>query len=71
MIPVAESLAKTVLGTGEPLVVTDLASEQGTTQSMRTAMAHIGHAVMFPVGPPANVRGVLEVIRLDNHLTQA
>jgi signal transduction histidine kinase len=63
VIPVAESLAKTVLGTGEPLVVADLASEQGTTQSMRAAMAHIGHAVMFPVGPPANVRGVLVVAR--------
>ena len=63
VIPVAESLAKAVLGTGEPLAVSDLASEQGTTQSMRTAMAHIGHAVMFPVGPPANVRGVLVVAR--------
>jgi signal transduction histidine kinase len=63
VIPVAESLAKTVLGTGEPLIVSDVASEQGMTQSVRAAMAHIGHAVMFPVGPPANVRGVLVVAR--------
>ena len=63
VIPVAESLARKVLATGEPLAVTDLASEQGTTEAMRTAMAHIGHAVMFPVGPPANIRGVLVVGR--------
>ena len=63
VIPVAESLAKTVLGTGEPLAVTDLASEPGTTAAMRAAMAHVGHAVMFPVGPAGNVRGVLVVAR--------
>ena len=63
VVPVAESLAKTVLASGEPLAVSDLASEQGTTETMRSAMAHIGHAVMLPVGPPGNVRGVLVVGR--------
>jgi signal transduction histidine kinase len=63
VIPVAESLAKTVLASGEPLAVSDLASEQGTAEAVRTAMAHIGPAVMFPIGPAANVRGVLVVGR--------
>jgi signal transduction histidine kinase len=63
VIPVAESLAKTVLATGESVTVSDLASETGTTEAVRSAMAHIGHAVMFPLGPPANVRGVLIVGR--------
>ncbi|MCW2932803.1 MAG: Signal transduction histidine kinaselike protein, partial [Actinomycetia bacterium] len=63
VVPVAESLAKTVLAAGEPLAVSDLASEQGTTETMRSAMAHIGHVVMLPVGPPGNVRGVLVVGR--------
>jgi len=63
VIPVAESLARAVLASGESLAVTDLASEQGTTQAMRSAMAHIGPAMMFPVGPPGNVRGVLLVAR--------
>jgi len=63
VIPVAESLAKTVLATGEPLAVADLASERGTTQSVRIAMSHIGHVVLFPVGPSGNVRGVLVVGR--------
>jgi len=63
VIPVAESLGKTVLATGEPLTVLDVASEQGTTQAVRAAMAHIGHVVMFPVGPAGNVRGILVVGR--------
>jgi signal transduction histidine kinase len=63
VIPVADSLAKIVLDAGERLAVSDLANEPGTTEAMRTAMAHIGHAVMFPVGPPTNVRGVLVVAR--------
>jgi signal transduction histidine kinase len=63
VIPVRESLARTVLGSGEPLAVSDIASEQGTTAAMRGAMAHIGHVVLFPVGPHGNVRGVLMVAR--------
>jgi len=63
VIPIAESLARAVLETGEPLAVSDVASEQGTTQAVRAAMSHIGHAVMFPLGPAGNVRGVLVVGR--------
>ncbi|HUN31152.1 MAG TPA: GAF domain-containing sensor histidine kinase [Trebonia sp.] len=63
VIPIADSLGKTVLATGQPLAVIDVASEQGTTQAVRTAMAHIGHVVMFPIGPAGHVRGVLVVGR--------
>jgi signal transduction histidine kinase len=30
---------------------------------MRSAMVHVGHAVVFPLGAPSNVRGVLVVGR--------
>jgi len=63
VVPVAESLAGKVLGTGESLTVTDLASEQGTTLAVRMAMAHIGPAVVFPLRSLAGVRGVLIVGR--------
>jgi signal transduction histidine kinase len=63
VIPVAESLAGRVLDTGAPLIVTNLASEEGTTVAVRTAMGHIGPAVVFPLGPRDEIRGVLIVGR--------
>jgi signal transduction histidine kinase len=59
VVPVAESLAGKVLDSGTPLVVTHLASDEGTTAAVRTAMGHIGPAVVFPLGPRGKVRGVL------------
>jgi signal transduction histidine kinase len=59
VIPVAESLAGKVLDAGAPLVVADLASEEGTTAAVRAAMGHIGPAVVFPLGARGEVRGVL------------
>jgi signal transduction histidine kinase len=63
VLPVSGSLAEQVLDTGEPRVVADLASESGTSAAIRDAMGHIGPAVVFPLGAPANVRGVLIVGR--------
>jgi signal transduction histidine kinase len=63
VVPVAESLAMKVLDTGEPVIVSHLASDKGTTAAVRAAMAHIGPAVVFPLGPSGNVRGVLIVGR--------
>jgi signal transduction histidine kinase len=59
VVPVAESLAGKVLESGAPLVVAHLASEEGTTAAVRTAMGHIGPAVVFPLGPRGGVRGAL------------
>jgi two-component system, NarL family, sensor histidine kinase DevS len=59
VVPAAQSLAGKVLESGAPLVVTDLACEEGTTAAVRTAMGHIGPAVVFPLGPRGKVRGVL------------
>jgi signal transduction histidine kinase len=63
VVPVAESLAGKVLETGAPLVVTNLAGEEGTTATVRAAMGHIGPAVVFPLGPRGEIRGVLIVGR--------
>jgi signal transduction histidine kinase len=59
VVPIAESLAGKVLDTGAPLVVANLASEEGTTVAVRAAMGHIGPAVVFPLGPRGEIRGVL------------
>jgi signal transduction histidine kinase len=63
VLPAEHSLAKPVMDSGEPLMVADLASEQGTTEAVRAAMPHIGHAAVFPLGGSGDVRGVLIVGR--------
>jgi signal transduction histidine kinase len=63
VFPAQKSLARHVLENGEPLVIADLATEQRATHGIREAMAHIGPAMVFPLGAPGNVRGVLIVGR--------
>jgi hypothetical protein len=40
--------------------VEDFAADARTAQAARTAMRHIGPAVVFPLGAPGNLRGVLD-----------
>jgi signal transduction histidine kinase len=63
VIPSSESLARRVMDAGEPLFVADLASEQRANAAIRGAMSHIGASVVFPLGVPGNVRGVIIVGR--------
>jgi len=53
-----------VLATGEPLTSADFAHDERAAQSARGAMSQIGPAIVFPLGAPGNVRGVLTVGRL-------
>ncbi|HXW43722.1 MAG TPA: GAF domain-containing protein, partial [Streptosporangiaceae bacterium] len=64
VVPASESLSGRVLATGEPLTSADFAADERTAQSARGAMSHIGPAIVFPLGAPGNVRGVLTVGRL-------
>src|SRR6478672_9734396 len=52
-----------VLATGEPVTSADFAADERASQAARGAMSQIGPAVLFPLGVPGNVRGVLTVGR--------
>jgi len=64
VIPASESLSGRVLSTGEPLTSADFAADERAARSARGAMSQIGPAIVFPLGAPGNVRGVLTVGRL-------
>ena len=57
------SLSGRVLATGEPVTTGDFAADERTAEPARVAMSHLGPAVVFPLGAPGNVRGVLTVGR--------
>jgi signal transduction histidine kinase len=63
VLPVSESLSGRVLATGGSVASDDFAADERASQAARGAMAHIGPAVLFPLGAPGNVRGVLTVGR--------
>jgi signal transduction histidine kinase len=64
VVPAGLSLSGKVLKGGEPAVTEDLAADTRVSQAARGAMSQIGHAIVFPLGVPGNVRGVLTVGRL-------
>ncbi len=63
VLPADESLSGRVLSTGEPVTSADFATDERAAQVARGAMSQIGPAVVFPLGAPGNVRGVLTVGR--------
>ena len=63
VLPGAESLSGQVLATGEPVTSADFAHDERAAQAARGAMGQIGPAIVFPLGAPGNVRGVLTVGR--------
>ncbi len=64
VLPADESLSGRVLATGEPLTSADFAGDERAAAAARGAMSRIGPAIVFPLGVPGNVRGVLTVGRL-------
>jgi signal transduction histidine kinase len=63
VVPAGQSLSGQVLASGEPVTVDNFATDPRTADVTRLPMGHIGQAVMFPLGAPGNVRGVLTVGR--------
>jgi signal transduction histidine kinase len=63
VVPASDSLSGRVLASGEQLVVEDFANDERTAKGARDPMGHLGPAVLFPLGTPGNVRGVLTVGR--------
>jgi signal transduction histidine kinase len=58
----AESLSAEVLVTGEPVTVADFGQDERVAPAARAGMS-LGPAVIFPLGAPGSVRGVLTVGR--------
>ena len=63
VVPAGQSLSGQVLASGEPVTVENFAVDPRTADVTRLPMGHIGPAVLFPLGTPGNVRGVLTVGR--------
>jgi len=63
VLPTGQSLSGQVLATGEPVTSEDFATDERAARAARAAMSQIGPAVVFPLGAPGNVRGVLTLGR--------
>jgi signal transduction histidine kinase len=63
VLPAGQSLSGHVLASGEPVTSTDFAADERAARVARRAMSQIGPAIVFPLGAPGNVRGVLTVGR--------
>ena len=63
VLPITDSLSGKVLGDGKSLIVDDFVADPRTSSAVRDPMSHVGPAVVFPLGVPGNVRGVLTVGR--------
>lgn len=63
VLPLSQSMSGRVLATGEPLTSADFAHDERAAHAARGAMSQIGPAIVFPLGAPGNVRGVLTVGR--------
>jgi signal transduction histidine kinase len=66
VLPAGQSLSGRVLASGEPVASADFAADERAAAAARGAMSQIGPAIVFPLGAPGNVRGVLTVGRLHN-----
>jgi signal transduction histidine kinase len=64
VLAAGQSLSGRVLASGEPVTSADFAADERAARSARGAMSQIGPALVFPLGPPGNVRGVLTAGRL-------
>ncbi|HXL91144.1 MAG TPA: GAF domain-containing protein, partial [Streptosporangiaceae bacterium] len=63
VLSAGSSMSGRVLASGEPATTADFAADERASTAARGAMTHIGHAIVFPLGVPGNVRGVLTVGR--------
>jgi signal transduction histidine kinase len=68
VLPVGKSLSGRVLATGEPVTVDNFAADEQIADVTRLHLGHLGPVVLFPLGTPGNVRGVLTVGRRQGGL---
>jgi two-component system, NarL family, sensor histidine kinase DevS len=58
VLPVTGSVSGLVLGTGKPVSLEDFVADERVAPAARDHM-HLGPAVVFPLGAPGNVRGIM------------
>jgi len=58
VLPVTGSVSGLVLGTGKPMSLEDFVADERVAPAAREHM-HLGPAVVFPLGAPGNVRGIM------------
>jgi signal transduction histidine kinase len=58
VLPVGQSLSGRVLDSGKPLVIADFTNDDRAAPAAREHL-NLGPAVVFPLGAPGNVRGIL------------
>jgi signal transduction histidine kinase len=58
VLPVTGSVSGIVLDSGKPLSLDDFSGDERAAPAARARM-HLGPAVVFPLGAPGNVRGIL------------
>jgi len=63
VLPADRSLPGQVLATGQPVTITDYSADPRSAEAARDLMGHIGPKMIFPLGVPGNVLGVLSVGR--------
>jgi signal transduction histidine kinase len=64
VLPADRSLPGQVLATGKPVTISDYSADPRSAEAARGLMDHIGPKMIFPLGVPGNVLGVLSVGRL-------
>ncbi len=70
VLPVSGSVSGMVLGSGKPLSLDDFSSDERVAAVARENMP-LGPAVVFPLGAPGNVRGILTAGRRPGSLPLA
>jgi signal transduction histidine kinase len=63
VLPADRSLPGQVLATGKPVTISDYSADPRSAEAARDLMGHIGPKMIFPLGAPGNVLGVLSVGR--------
>jgi signal transduction histidine kinase len=63
LLPADGSLPGQVMATGKPVTVSDYSADPRSSEVARGPMGHIGPKMIFPLGAPGNVLGVLSVGR--------
>jgi signal transduction histidine kinase len=67
VLPVARSVSGMVLNSGKPLYLEDFGRDERVAVAAREHL-HLGPAVVFPLGAPGNVRGILTAGRRPGSL---
>jgi signal transduction histidine kinase len=70
VLPVDGSLSGIVLNSGKPLSVDDFSGDERVALAAREHL-HLGPAVVFPLGAPGNVRGILTAGRRPGSMPMA